>query len=152
MTETQTATEVLQSAEALFAQDPDWVTFFQRMLGLGGLIRQTYTTPESLAEFEQSEAYARIQQMLAKLRERQSDAPSPRKDTKVITVRLPKSLHDALREESYEYRTSINKLCISKLLQFVARELVPPERYKRIAAEEAAGSGEATDEEETRRG
>lgn len=134
MTETQTATEVLQSAEELFAQDPDWVMFFQRILGLGGLIRQTYATPESLAEFERSDAYARIQQMLGKLRERQADAPYPRDDTRVITVRLPKSLHDALREESYEYRTSINKLCISKLLQFIARELVPPERYKQAAA------------------
>lgn len=148
MTETQTATEVLQAAEALFAQDPDWVTFFQRILGLGGLIRQAYPTPAELAEFEQSEAYARIQQMLARLRERQSDAPSSRKDTKVITVRLPKSLHDALREESYEYRTSINKLCISKLLQFIAKELVPPERYKQAAAEEAAESGEDAKEAE----
>ena len=134
MTETQTATDVLQAAETLFAQDPDWVTFFQRILGLGGLIRETFVTPESLAAFEQTDAYARIQQMLAKLRERQADAPYPREDTRVITVRLPKSLHDALREESYEYRTSINKLCISKLLQFIARELVPPERYKQTAA------------------
>ncbi len=137
MTETNTATEVLRTAEVLFSQEPDWVTFFRKILGLGGAIRQACPTRKSLAEFEQTDAYARVQQMLAKLRERQSDAPSPQEDTKVITVRLPKSLHEALREESHEYGTSMNKLCISKLLQFIDHGLVPVEPYKRAAMDES---------------
>jgi hypothetical protein len=40
-------------------------------------------------------------------------------------VRLPKSLHEALKEEAHVYRTSMNKLCISKLLQFIDNEFVP---------------------------
>ena len=47
--------------------------------------------------------------------------------TRVITVRLPKSLHESLRDEAYEHRTSMNKLCISKLLQFIDGQQVPPE-------------------------
>ena len=47
--------------------------------------------------------------------------------TRVITVRLPKSMHDALKDEAYEHRTSMNKLCISKLLQFIDGQQVPPE-------------------------
>ena len=122
---TKTDMEVLRIAEALFAKNLDWVAFFRQILGVGGVIRQSYPTRESLAEFEQTETYSRIQQMLARLRERQSDAPGPQKDTKVITVRLPKSVHEALREESYEHRTSMNKLCISKLLQFIDTQYVP---------------------------
>ena len=47
--------------------------------------------------------------------------------TKVITVRMPKSLHEALRAEAHEHQTSMNKLCISKLLQFIDNEFVPDE-------------------------
>ena len=49
--------------------------------------------------------------------------------TRVITVRLPKSLHEALRVEAHEHRTSMNKLCISKLLQFIDGQQVPAETY-----------------------
>jgi predicted HicB family RNase H-like nuclease len=51
-------------------------------------------------------------------------APVP-EETKVITVRLPLSLHAALGEEAHEHRTSVNKLCISKLLQFIDHDFVP---------------------------
>jgi hypothetical protein len=66
--------------------------------------------------------------MLAKLRENDADLPGgPREPTRVITVRLPKSLHESLRAEAHDRRTSMNKLCISKLLQVVDEELVPTE-------------------------
>ena len=65
--------------------------------------------------------------MLAKLRERSVGTPVPDdlEPTRVITVRLPKSLHEALRAEAHERRTSMNKLCISKLLQVVDEQLIP---------------------------
>ena len=34
-------------------------------------------------------------------------------------------MHEALRIEAYEHHTSMNKLCISKLLQFIDTENVP---------------------------
>jgi len=37
------------------------------------------------------------------------------KRVRVITVRMTPELHAALREESFERRTSVNKLCIAKL-------------------------------------
>ena len=36
---------------------------------------------------------------------------------RVITVRVPASVHEYLRAEAHEKRTSMNKLCITKLLQ-----------------------------------
>jgi predicted HicB family RNase H-like nuclease len=108
-----------------YCQNPDWVSFFRDILGLSGLVRQCFVTRESMAAFERTDTYAEIQQMLTRLRERSADAPPLQEATKVITVRLPKSLHDALRAEAHDHHTSMNKLCISKLLQFIDTGLVP---------------------------
>ena len=47
--------------------------------------------------------------------------------TRVITVRLPKSMHEYLRTEAHDLRTSMNKLCISKLLQVIEEDMIPNE-------------------------
>jgi len=117
--------EVYRVAYERFRQNPDWVTFFREFLGVEGVVRQTFQHPKDLNDFEQGDTYSEIQQMVAKLRERsknQSDSDEP---TRVITVRLPKSLHESLRAEAHERRTSMNQLCISKLLQLIDNELVP---------------------------
>jgi predicted HicB family RNase H-like nuclease len=44
-----------------------------------------------------------------------------------ITVRLPKSLHESLRAEAHDRKTSMNQLCISKLLQVIDAEMVVSE-------------------------
>jgi predicted HicB family RNase H-like nuclease len=120
--------DVFRAADEIFQQRPSWVTFFREVLGVDGIVRQMYPTPEALAEFEQTPEYQKIQQMLAKLRESDADLPGgPREPTRVITVRLPKSLHESLKNEAHQRHTSMNKLCISKLLQVIDDELVPAE-------------------------
>jgi predicted HicB family RNase H-like nuclease len=116
--------QVYKVAHELYGKDPDWVTFFREVLGLEGAARRTYPEASSLAEFEKTEEYGEIQQMLAKLRERNGPG-STTEATRVITVRLPQSLHEALRAEAHEKKTSMNKLCISKLLQTVDADLIP---------------------------
>lgn len=113
----ETKAEVLQVAEQLYSQNPDWVTFFREVLGLEGVVRQAFPTPEEMAEFEESREYQRIQEMLAHLRQRSSGSPTAQEPTTVITVRLPKSLHETLKTEAHERHTSMNKLCIAKLLR-----------------------------------
>ena len=120
-------TEVNRVAHELYSRSPDWVTFYREVLGLRGVVRHTFPSREAMTEFEQTEAYEDIQQMLAKLREQGPMALDPDEPTRVITVRLPKSLHEALRVEAHEHRTSMNKLCISKLVQFIDGERVPTE-------------------------
>ncbi len=117
--------EVYQTAYRLFRGNPDWVAFFRDVLGVHGVVRRCYGSSEALAEFERTETYSEIQQMLKRLRERATEVAAPQEPTRVITVRLPMSLHDSLREEAHEHRTSMNKLCISKLLQFIDSGLVP---------------------------
>jgi len=119
-------TEIHQKAEDLFAKSPDWVTFYREIFGLHGIVRNTFPTMEMLNEFEQSEVYREIQHMLTQLREKSTnDINTKEEPTRVITVRIPKSLHEALKAEAHNHRTSMNKLCISKLLQFIDNQLVP---------------------------
>jgi predicted HicB family RNase H-like nuclease len=119
---------VLTAAQELFQRNPDWVTFFREVLGTGGIARRSFPTPTDMANFEQTAEYNEIQIMLAKLRGRSEDNSPNKEATRVITVRLPQSLHESLRSEAHDRQTSMNKLCISKLLQMVDGELVPAER------------------------
>lgn len=123
--EQQTQQHVYEAALTSFHRRPDWVAFFRDILGLRGVVRRCYRTREALEAFQQTEVYAEIQQMLGQLRRQSNDMNLSQEPTGVITVRMPKSVHDALKAEAYERRTSMNKLCISKLLQFIDNELVP---------------------------
>jgi hypothetical protein len=136
--------EILKIAEELYAKDPDWVTYYRELLGVDGIVRQTFLTQKQLDDFEQSEAYREIHYLLAKLREKIPPKKEKSKDEKgrattenidddgediqVITVRIPKSIHETLTEEAYQCRTSVNKLCISKLIQFIDIEMVPSDK------------------------
>ena len=119
------AQEVYRYAAELYRQQSDWVTFFRKVLGVEGVARRLFPTPSEMLSLEQSKEFDDIQLMLAKLRERSKTPPDASEPTRVITVRLPKSLHESLRTEAHEKRTSMNKLCISKLLQMVDGELIP---------------------------
>jgi hypothetical protein len=115
----QTAQRV---AADLFERQPDWVTFFREVLGVDGLLRKLFPSPEDYAAFEKTAHYAEIQAMLARLRDRPPVQPDGKEPTRVITVRLPKSLHESLRAEAHERKTSMNQLCISKLLKVIEEE------------------------------
>ncbi|HWA98365.1 MAG TPA: toxin-antitoxin system HicB family antitoxin [Pirellulales bacterium] len=120
--------QVLRTAQELYQQSPDWVTFFRAVLGVGGVVRETFKSPDELTMFEHSPEYLELQQMVARLRASSGDVSAIKEPTRVITVRLPQSLHESLRLEAHERRTSMNKLCISKLLQLVDEQLVPTEQ------------------------
>jgi predicted HicB family RNase H-like nuclease len=113
------ATAVLQVAERLYAMDPEWVVFFREVLGVDGIVRRTFSDPESLIRFECSPQYARIREMLDSLRSRQQDRPSERESQRVVTVRMPRSLHETLKNEAGLLRVSVNTLCISKLMKLL---------------------------------
>ena len=120
--------EVLESAEKLYRQDPDWVTFFRETLGVDGTVRKAFPTFDDLTKFEKSEEFDSIQKLVVRLREKRSAVDMESEPTRVITVRLPKSMHEYLRTEAHDLRTSMNKLCISKLLQVIDEGMIPNER------------------------
>jgi hypothetical protein len=113
--------EVERFVRRLFEQETDWVRFYREVLGMQGIVRQMFPRQEELASFKKTDAYREILRLVTELREKkpllaEGAASEP---TRVITVRLPKSMHEALQAEAYEHHTSMNKLCIAKLLQVV---------------------------------
>lgn len=113
------AAAVLQVAERLYGMDPEWVVFFREVLGVDGIVRRTFSEPEALIRFECSPHYARIREMLDSLRSRQQDRPATRESQRVVTVRMPRSLHETLKNEAGLLRVSVNTLCISKLMKLL---------------------------------
>lgn len=110
---------VLAVAERLYAMKPEWVVFFREVLGVDGIVRRAFPRPKALTRFECSPEYARIREMLDDLRTQQRDQAASRESQRVITVRMPKSLHESLKAEAGKMRISINTLCISKLLKML---------------------------------
>ena len=113
--------KVLQVARQLFQEKPDWVTFFRETLGVKGAARAVFPSQNEYVQFEQSKEFSEIQKMVASLRTRKASG-SKNEPTRVITVRLPESLHEALKAEASDHNTSMNKLCISKLLQVLIED------------------------------
>lgn len=134
--------KVIQMARRRFEQATDWVVFFREVLSSDGLVSAVFPTPEVLADFERCPEFQEIQQMVAQLRERKPNNSDEQEPTRVITVRLPKSLHQSLLNEADRKHTSMNKLCISKLLQMIDDAYVPADKSsskkKRRASKAAA--------------
>ena len=116
---THGATAILEVAERLYSMKPEWVVFFREVLGVDGIVRRTFNDPEALVRFECSPQYARIREMLDDLRNRQREEPAGRSSQRVVTVRMPRTLHETLKAEAEQMRVSINTLCISKLLKLL---------------------------------
>ncbi|TWU48086.1 peptide chain release factor 1 [Rubripirellula reticaptiva] len=125
------AGEVMKAAEAQFALSGSWVAFYREMLGTEGLVQRTFPTTTEFAQFQKSKQFAELQEMVAALRSHESSKGDTNEPEKMITIRLPKSLHDALTQESNELNLSINKLCISKLLQRIESRFVPVQQGRR---------------------
>ena len=107
-------TPLLQTASALFEGKPAWGAFHDQVFGPSGLVREHYANLVDRGQFQRTGDYAELLGMLADLRDAdKTNAGAPR----VITVRLPRSLHQTLLLEAAEQHTSLNKLCVSKLLR-----------------------------------
>ncbi|MBI3467088.1 MAG: hypothetical protein HY000_29080 [Planctomycetes bacterium] len=129
--------DLYRESQLLLTSTTDWVFFFKEILGLTGKVRQTFNGEELLA-FQRSQEYTEILQMLTILRKKKPIPGQPREEERVITVRLPKAMHEALTQEARERCTTVNKLCISKLLQSIDQALIPAD-----LPEIAAAKGEA---------
>lgn len=117
--------EVMDAAHQLFMTGPDWLTFFRRTMGIDGVVRQVFQSQEEFVAFERTEEYNQLQQMVAALRALKKNPSQTAEPTRVITVRLPKSVHEALRAEANDHDISMNWLCIAKLLQAFQDDNLP---------------------------
>lgn len=112
-------------ANDLFGNAPTWVCFYRELMGTDGFILTLFPEDEDFSKFLRSEQYHQIQLMLTALRSRDLPENDPNDPQRMITVRLPKSLHEALCEEAGRLKISVNRLCISRMLQLLDRKMIP---------------------------
>lgn len=122
ITTEEKAERLLRIAREDFALKPKWGAFYAKYLGALSESRQVFTIAEWSA-FRTTPAYTELRRMVAELHKDKPDVDVPR--SRMVTVRMPAELHTALFEEAHQLRTSLNKLCVSKLMQAIDPELVP---------------------------
>ncbi|WP_146454533.1 hypothetical protein [Rubripirellula tenax] len=121
----------MKQAQDAFAKTGSWVVFFREILGKEGVVQSAFPDTAGFVQFQQGKQYAELQEMVAALRSQDSSKGDAAEPERMITIRLPKSLHDMLTDESEELNLSINKLCISKLLQRIESRFVPVQQGRR---------------------
>ncbi len=123
--------EALRLAVLAFPQTGSWVVFYRTMLGVDGVCRKLFPTADELRYFETTEQFIELNEMVAAMRSEDKAKGNTAEPERMITIRIPKSLHDVLKAESDEQNLSINKLCISKLLQRLHPKFAPIQKGKR---------------------
>lgn len=119
------ASQVLDVAQQLFAAAPTWMAFYRELLGTTGVARMLYPNADEYRAFETTDAFCEIQKLITVLRAGNLPENDPLEAQRMITVRLPLSLHMALCQEAEERSVSVNQLCISRLLQMIGDEMIP---------------------------
>lgn len=114
--------EAYRVASEMFKQRPDWVTFFREIMGSDGVARRLFADPKDFDWFQGETEYGHMRRMLGMLRNASADGFG-KETIKIITVRLPESLHMSLRAEAKDRNVSMNQLCISKLLQAIENKM-----------------------------
>jgi len=116
-----TGSEVWQRAHELHRQRVTWAIYYREILGPAGLLAKLPAADRR--EFVQSSDYRQLRRWLAELMEGRYHADEVR--LRMITIRVPEAIHELLKEEAHDHRTSLNQLAISKLLQPIAQDYVP---------------------------
>lgn len=112
-------------ANDLFGNAPTWVCFYRELMGGDGFIPQLFPSNEDFGNFLRCDQYYQVQMMLTALRSRDLPENDPNDPQRMITVRLPKSLHEALCDEALRLGISVNRLCISRMLQLLDPKMIP---------------------------
>jgi hypothetical protein len=117
-------------ANDLFTNAPTWVCFYRELMGGGGMINELFSDWTDYGRFLRTDQYHQIQQMLTALRSRDLPENDPNDPQRMITVRLPKSLHEAMCDEAGRLNISVNRLCISRMLQLLDPKMIPETQSK----------------------
>jgi predicted HicB family RNase H-like nuclease len=118
------AAQVYQVAQQLFAAAPTWMAFYREILSHKGVGYQLFPKNE-FRQFEATFEFNEIQKMITVLRAGSLPENDPMESLRMITVRLPLSLHKTLCDEAESRGVSVNQLCISRLLSPVADDSIP---------------------------
>lgn len=131
-------------ANDLFGNAPTWVCFYRELMGSSGMIHKLFSNAADFGAFLRTDQYHQIQLMLTALRSRDLPENDPNDPQRMITVRLPKSLHEAMCEEAGRLNISVNRLCISRMLQLLDPKMIPETTSKPRGRKPRTRSKQAT--------
>jgi len=126
----QRCRQAFDVANDLFTNAPTWVCFYRELMGGNGLLHTLFDSNKDFGAFLRTDQHHQIQSMLTALRSRDLPENDPNDPQRMITVRLPKSLHEAMCEEAGRLNISVNRLCISRMLQLLDPEMIPETHSK----------------------
>ena len=121
------AQRLLNEATAIFLKCDNWLDYFRQVLDFDGIIYEEFKLPSDRCQFWETRQGWIIQRQLAKLFAQYEHARAVAVDepTRVITVRLPKSMHHWLKDDAHDSHVSLNQFCIAKLLRICPPVLLP---------------------------
>lgn len=125
------AKEVVKVAAELFGVAPTWVAFFREVLAREGVIASLFPQAEDRKAFQLTDEFGQVLDMLTALRSRDLPENDRTEVQRMITVRIPKCVHDYICDEANSLQVSVNKLCISRLLQRSDERMIPTSAQKR---------------------
>lgn len=105
-------TAVIEYARLRFQTSPDWLGFLADVRDFS----EQAMGPDAALRFFREPDFGEVHGMVVELAMLGRCPPSYR----MITVRLPIELHEALKREAGGRETSLNRLCIAKLLRSIA--------------------------------
>jgi predicted HicB family RNase H-like nuclease len=123
--------QVVEIAAELFGVAPTWIAFFREIMGVDGVARTLFPTNESYREYEKSPEHWQVLVMLTTLRSRDLPENDPSEAQRMITIRIPKCMHDWICDEANRLKVSVNKLAISRLVQIIDERMIPTSQQKR---------------------
>ena len=106
---------IVAAARDLFERNVPWLKFHQAVYGLGGIIASAYPEREQRRTFFETEHGKRCNAMLQSLRQEQGEETANDDAIQVVTVRMPRHLHEKLKEDSRGRNVSLNRWCLKLL-------------------------------------
>lgn len=123
----QRGDEVTRLAHEAFAKTTSWVVFYREMLGVEGVVATLYPTKEERQFFETQPEFLELLEIVTSLRSQDTSKMDAYEPTRMLTVRMPRSLHAEVIRRSEEQGLSLNSYAITKLLQPVDKRFTPEE-------------------------
>ncbi|WP_149496229.1 type II toxin-antitoxin system HicB family antitoxin [Roseiconus lacunae] len=109
----------------MIGQNMRWVAAYRQVYAIGELIDRLFPDPAARGLFERSDENGNVLEQLAHLRAIDRSKASAVEPQRILTIRLPESMHHRLARESDALEISLNRLAISKLLEPALPEHIP---------------------------
>jgi hypothetical protein len=123
--------QVVDCVAEFFGAAPTWTAFYREALGKEGIASKVFPDQTGYEAFLESPEYFQVLEMLTALRARNLPENDPTEAQRMITIRLPMSLHDSVCREANQLKVSVNSLCITRMLQPLVEEMMPMSAKKR---------------------